>query len=737
MRAPVAGTLISSAKSILRDRSEIGCTSLIRWQDHLFLYRQLKNSSLPATSATFPPVLKACANLELFDHGESIHADVIKMGFASYSSTCNTIMSLYIKRGATYCALNLFGEMPQRDSISWNVIIHGLSSCGDSEAGMGFFRQARTLGFEPNVATLVLAIQASWKLNDVDEGLKLHDLVLKNGFLADVSVQNSMISMYAKVGDIDSARRVFDEITEKDVISWSSLIGGYVQNGQAVLALQLFRDMSSECDMDELTAASVLQACSFAEDVHQGSSFHCHLIRKGIEHDLFVQNSLIDMYSKCNDVDSARNIFDMMSDRNSVSWNTMVSGLLRNERHQEAVALFNSMKKGGVLIDEVALVNLMQSCKKLNQVIWCKCIHSMIIKKEFASSTIVLNNLMDAYVKCNGVELAAKLFNRMESRNVISWSIIIAGFARNGQPDKAIANFIQMWLAGEQLNPVAMLSVLEACAVAAELKLSKSAHGIVLRNQFASDLSIGTAILDMYAKCGDVSSARKVFESTVEKNVTTWNAMIGAFGMNGCPRASLVVFSEMVSQNVKPNEVTILAVLSACSHGGLVEEGLSIFKSMTSDPSLRATVEHYSCVVDMLGRAGDLEGALEVIERMPEAGPAAWSSLLSACRSRGNCKVGQNAAARILELEPSNPAGYLLTSSMYAKDGSVDEMARTRLLLRKKGVKVIGGYSLVRIDGKAHKFVSWDGSHPQSKEVYSMIEFLHNCMRLSDKNDFL
>ncbi|WOL13437.1 pentatricopeptide repeat-containing protein [Canna indica] len=588
-------------------------------------------------------------------------------------------------------------------------------------------------------AKLLRHCKASWKLDDVDEGLNLHCLVIRNCFLSDVSIRNSLLSMYANFGDMDSAQGIFDEATKRDVITWSSLIGGYAQSGEAIVALQLFKEMYNKwgIDMDGLTAVSVLQACCITEDILLGSLFHAHLICKGFEDDLFVGNSLIDMYSKCHNIDSAYIVFDMMTERNTVSWNSMMSGLVHNEKYWEAVALLDSMRKAGVQVDDVTLVKLLQSCKKLNQEMWCKCIHSVVIKKQARFNIVVFNNLLDAYGKCNNMELSMQLFRRMESRNVVSWSIIIAGFVHIGQPDKAISFFREMWLTGEQPNSITMLGVLEACAAVAELKLSKCAHGIIVRNELTNDLTIGTAVLNMYAKCGEVKAVGKVFDSLPQRNVISWNAMVGALGMNGCAQAALAAFREMESEHVKPDEVTFLATLSACSHGGLVEEGLSIFQRMTMDPSIQPSVEHYSCVVDMLGRAGDIKGALEVIKRMPEGfeAPAAWGSLLSACRSYGNYEVGQNAASRILELEPLNSASYLLASSMYAKGGSMDDMVQTRLLMKKRGVKVNSGYSLVHVGQKPHKFVSWDGSHPQSEDIYFMVELLHNFMFLDRENN--
>ncbi|XP_008781371.3 pentatricopeptide repeat-containing protein At2g17210 [Phoenix dactylifera] len=741
MRISLGTTLLSYPKIVNRDLLLREFASRKQWQEVLLHYHKIRRAALPPHPDIIPPIFKACASLQSVKEGISIHADVIKMGFESCTSISNTVMSFYIKCGMTDSAMSLFDDMMNKDSVSWNVIIHGFLSHGEFEAGLSLFNQAKVSNFEPNVSTLVLVTQACWKLDAIEEGWNVHGLVIKNGFSHDVEVQNSMLCMYAKCRELVSARRLFDEMGARDVISWSALISGYAQSGEAAGALQLFREMSNEgtVDIDGLAVVSVLQACGGVGDIKQGRSIHGHLIRRGFEADLFVGNALVDMYSKCHDVGSATMAFNLMPHKNTVSWNSILAGLVQNEKYMEALSLFDLMRTG-VESDEVTLVALLRLCKKLGQAFWCKCIHAMVIRRHFVSNELLLNSLLDAYAKCDLMELALKLFRRMKKRNVISWSVIMAGFAHCGKPDEAVAFFSEMQLAKEKPNSVTILSLFEACAVSAELKLSKCAHGVAIRNGLVDDLVVDTTLLDMYAKCGDLNASKKVFQRMPERSVSSWNAMIGALGMNGRPCEALATLHEMESDNVKPNGVTMLAVLSACRHGGLVEEGFSYFQRMLRDPLLQPSLEHYSCVVDMLGRAGDLVGALEVIKSIPdglEAGPAAWGALLSACRSHGNYELGRWAASRVLELEPFNSAGYLLTSSMYAKGGSIDGSAKIRLLMKEKGMRIVSGYSVLHVGRKAHKFVSWDGSHPQSKEIYSMVELLHSHLKWTEKHDCL
>lgn len=714
-----------------------GFASTEQSQDAISQYKQIKKASSLITSDVIPPTFKALASTQSLKQGTSLHADVIKMGFDSSTSSSNSIISFYSKCGMMSSALRTFDGMACRDSVSWNALIHGFLSRDDYEFGLRLFMEARVSNFAPNVSSLILVVHACWRLQAACEGRNVHGYITKIGFLAS-SVQNSLLNMYVKFQDMDCAQKLFDGMSDRDVISWSSLISGYAQSGSPEDALRLLRSMYTEdgIKMDGLVAVSVLQACTNAEDIDRGRLVHGHLMCGGFEGDVFVGNSLVDMYSKCHDLDSALRFFNGMLSTNVVSWNSIIAGFVHNEKYFEAIALFDSMQRAGIEVDEVTVVNLLHACKRLGLASCCRCVHAVVIRRCLLND-FVLNSLLDAYSKCSLMEQALKLFDRMDRRDVISWSTMIAGFARCGKPDEAIALFQAMQLAKETPNSITALSLIEACAVSAELMSSKSAHGWAIRNHLIHDQAVGTALIDMYAKCGEPNSSKKVFDQLPAKNIFAWNTMIAALGMNGCAREALAVLRTMELRNVKPNGVTIVSVLSACSHGGLIQDGLSYFQKMLEDPSIQPSSEHYSCMVDMLGRAGDLEGALDVIKKMPkgvEAGPSAWGALLSACRSHGNLELGQHAASRVIELEPESSTGYLVSSSMFAKGGLAGNMAKMRGLMRERRLKIVSGYSLVHVEQKAHKFVVWDESHPRSEEIYPIVQYLHDCMKQASKN---
>ncbi|KAK9287215.1 hypothetical protein L1049_015628 [Liquidambar formosana] len=709
-----------------------------KWQEVFSHFQEMKKAEvqLPDPSV-FPSILKACSHLS-FRHGTSIHACLIKQGLESFKSIGNSTMDFYMKSAALDSALAVFDCMRNRDSVTWNIMIHGQLDLGLSGKGLWWFMQGRIAGFEPNISTLVLVIQASRNVGAIFEGFKMHGYIIQSGFWVIPSVQNSLLSMYADI-DMEDAKELFDEMCDRDVISWSVMIGGYVQNDEAQFALSLFRVMVSEAGIepDGVTIVSVLKACSNLGDISMGRLVHRFVICRGFYYDLFVGNALVDMYCKCNDVDSAYEVFNEMPQRNNVSWNSLFSGFVRNERHSEVLSLFDSMGKEGIKADEVTLVNLLQSCKYFMDPFKCKLIHSTIIRRGYELNELVLNSLIDAYAKCNLVELAWKLFGAMKSRDMVSWSTMIAGFTHCGKPDEAIAVFKEMNQAQEKPNAVTVLNLLEACSVSADLKRSKWAHCVAIRRGFLGEVAVGTAILDMYSKCGAIEASRKAFDQIPHKNIVSWSAMIAGYGMNGLAHDALALLANMKMHGLKPNAVTTLCVLSACSHGGLVDEGLSFFEEMVQDHGVELRVEHYSCMVDMLGRAGKLDSAMDLIKKIPEGltGASAWGALLNACRSYRNKELGAGAVARVLELEPSNSAGYLLASNLYAASGLWVDAARMRLLVKERGLRVVAGFSLVHVDNKACRFVAGDESHPRAKEIHGAVQHLHWCMKMDEMDD--
>ncbi|KAL9671131.1 hypothetical protein QQ045_008697 [Rhodiola kirilowii] len=682
-----------------------------RWKDVFLLYRESKRSGVQFTDHTvYPSVVKASSALS-FEHGTSVHACLLKQGLDSFTSVANSAMDFYTKFGKLELAMNVFDKVVNKDSVSWNIIIHGGFSSGDFSDGLRWFCKARVAGFEPNVSTLVLAVQAFRKSGDVVGGMKLHGYLIQIGVLGLLSVQNSLLGLYSEV-DMGAAGKLFDEMPERDVISWSVMISGFVTRNEAQMALLLFHDMlcCGSCEPDEVTVLGALKACANLGNATMACLVHRIAICRGFDGDVYVGNSLVDTYSKCGNVDSAIEVFNQMPLWNIVSWNSLLSALVSNGKYPESLLLFEKMGREGKDLDEVTVVNLLQMCKYSADPIQCKSVHGHVLRRAMECNPLVLNSLLDVYARCNVIDSTWSLFSGLERKDVVSWSTMLVGFTNCGRPDEALVLYRSMVEAEVIPSAVTILNLINACSLLSEQK-SKWAHGIAIRKSFAEEVPVGTAILDMYAKCGLIESAKKAFNQIRDKNIISWSAMITAYGMNGRTHDALALHAQLKLHGPKPNAVTYLAALSACSHGGMVQEGLSIFTKMVQANDPEPGTDHYSCMVDMLGRAGSLEIALDLIKAMPaklKVSPSLWSSLLSACRSHGNFKLIPKVVSQLLELDPSDSAGYLLASSIHAANGTWEDAARLRSLAKKRGAKAESGYSLVHVDNKAFRFLAGD-----------------------------
>ncbi|KAF8105289.1 hypothetical protein N665_0160s0023 [Sinapis alba] len=713
-----------------------------KWREVLSCYSEIQTSGTQLNDPfLFPIVFKACAKLSWLPQGRCIHAGLYKRGFESFVSVGNSVTDFYTKCGDLCSATRAFDSMTSRDSVSWNVVVFGFLDHGFEEEGLWWFWKSRVWGFEPNVSTLVLVIHAYRNLRWYVDGEKIHTFMIRTGFCGVSSVKNSMLSLYGECDSL-SARKLFDEMSERDVISWSVMIRSYVRSQEPVRGLKLFREMVREAktELDSVTVTSVLKGCAVLEDVNMGRSVHGFSIRKGfVLGDVFVRNSLIDMYSKGFDVDSAIRVFDETTCRNIVSWNSILAGFVHNQRYEEALKMFGLMRKEAVEVDEVTLVSLLQVCKFFEQPLPCKSVQCVMIRHGYESNEVALSSLIDAYTSCCLVDYARTVFESMAYKDVVSCSTMISGLARSGRPYEAISIFCEM---KDKPNAITLVNLLDACSVSADLKKSKWAHGIAIRRGLATaDISVDTSIVDAYAKCGAIEVARRAFDLVPSRNVVSWTVIISAYAINGLPERALASLEEMKREGYTPNAVTYLAVLSACNHGGLIKQGLMIFKSMVEDHNKKPSLQHYSCLVDMLSRAGEIDTAMELIKNLPEdmrPGASAWGSILSGCRNRlKNGMITTEALAEVLRLEPLCSSGYLLASSVFAAEKSWEDVASMRRLVKERNVLVVAGYSTVLEGTMSRRFLAGEKLNQSDCEINNVVQSLHRCLTLENTMEWI
>eukprot|EP01018_Ginkgo_biloba_P008642 Gb_28779 [translate_table: standard] len=724
------------------------------FDEGLKLFRVMQLTGMKPNSDTFTSVLSACTNLRALHEAKEAHEYMIRSGFLSNLFVENTLVDMYAKCGFIEDARQVFDKMPRRDAVSWNAMIAGYAQTGHVDDALKLFQKMP----EPNVI--------SW---------------------------TTMIAGYTQHGYVEEALILFQKMPELNVVSWTAMIAGYSQNGHFYEALKLFREMQlTGVKPTSDTFAGILPACANSESLDGGKEIHENIIRSGFQSDVFVGSALVDMYAKCRCLKSARQVFDKMNKPDLVSWNTMIVGYAQNGDVQEALNLFqkmpernpvtwNAMIAGyaqnghfndtlnlfrqmhvtGVKPNSDTFASVIQACANLEALPMGKEVHKDIIVRGFQIDVFVGSALVDMYAKCRSIENACQVFEKMPQRNVVSWNAMIAGYAKNGHVDEAlkifqkmpkqnvvswtamITGYVQNGLFGETLklfqqmrqtdmkpNSETWATVLSTCANLAALHKGEEVHEDIIRNGFHSDILLGNALVDMYSKCGSLDHACLVFEKMPRRNVVSWTAMIVGYAMHGWGKQALQLFKQMQHSGIKPDHVTFVGVLSACCHAGLVDDGWQYFNCMSQDYHITPALEHYCCMVDLLGRAGRLDEAHDFIIKMPiKPDASVWGSLLGACRIHSNIELGESVAERLFESDSKNAAHYVLLSNIYAMAGRWNDAEKVRQLMKDRSVKKMPGCSWIEVNNKVYAFLVGDKSHPQTQKIFEKLETLSGQMK--------
>ncbi|XP_019455083.1 PREDICTED: pentatricopeptide repeat-containing protein At1g06140, mitochondrial-like [Lupinus angustifolius] len=473
---------------------------------------------------------------------------------------------------------------------------------------------------------------------------QLHSHLIINGLHKELFYGSHLTNTYIKLGSLPLASKAFNHITTKNLHSWNTIISGYSKHGFYSYVLKLFNKMRSEGNgIDSFNLVYATKACQRLKLLPNGVLIHCLAIKSGFEGDLFVVPVILEMYALLDSLSDARKVFDQYSCRSSVLWGFMIKGYLKFSQESEVFGLFYDMTSCfGFRWDSFTMEGLVRACANVSAGREGKASHGVCVKNNLLVNFCLLTSVIDMYMKCGIIHYAMRLFEEAsDSKDVVLWSAVINGCAKTGRFLEAMSVFKRMMENSIMPNPVTFSSVILACSGVGSLMKGKSVHGFVIRNMVELDVVNYTSLLDMYAKCGRVETAYRIFRTMPTKNVVSWTAMINGYAMNGLYSDAISIFDQMtqkstcvISEKHTPNSITFVSALSACRHRGMVQEGWRIFKSM-KDYAISPTEEHYACMVDVLTRAGQYNAALSFISDMPmpiKPGRNVWEALLSACR---------------------------------------------------------------------------------------------------------
>ena len=656
---------------------------------------------------TFPFVLKSCADNLSVQKGREIHGVVFKLGFDSDVFVGNTLLLFYGNCGTLKDVKRVFDEMPERDAVSWNSIIGVFSVRGFYAEAIHLFCEMNLRSrFRPNMVSVVSVLPVCAGLEDGVMGGQIHCYVVKTGLDSQVTVGNALVDVYGKCGYVEDSRRVFDEISERNGVSWNAIITSLAYLGRNQDALEMFRLMiDGGVRPNSVTLSSTLPVLVELKLFDSGKEIHGFSLRFGLESDIFVANALIDMYAKSGRSLQALNVFNQIGEKNIVSWNAMVANFAQNRLESAAVDLVRQMQADGEIPNSVTFTNVLPACARIGFLRPGKEIHARAIRIGSSVDLFVSNALTDMYAKCGCLNLARRVF-KISLRDEVSYNILIIGYSQTTDCSESLSLFLEMGIKGMELDVVSYMGVISACANLAALKQGKEIHGLAVRKHLHTQLFIANSLLDFYIKCGRIDLASKVFHQIPSRDTASRNSMILGYGMLGELTIAIDLFEAMKEDGVEYDSVSYIAVLSACSHGGLVEEGKKYFEHMHVQ-NIKPTQMHYACMVDLLGRAGLVEEAVELIESLPSEPDAnVWGALLGACRIHGNIELAHWAAEHLFKLKPQHSGYYSVLSNMYAEAGKWDEANQVRELMKSRGAKKNPGCSWVQIDNQVHAFVA-------------------------------
>ncbi|WOL07190.1 hypothetical protein Cni_G15928 [Canna indica] len=618
--------------------------------------------AVPPDLRAYGFLIQRCAEEGRLREGQHLHARLVALGVVPSNFLASKLISLYSRCGRLPDARRMFDQIPCRNLFAWNSMLLAYALHGHGSHALRLFSSIPT-SLPPDAFTISALLKSLSSLPASSAHRAAHALALRHGLVHDIFVSNGLITSYAYADDLGCARRLFDAMPHRDIVSWNSMISGYSQSGHYQECLQLYREMAAGSDgvlPDAVTVLSVLQACSQMKDLVSGLEVHRFVVEHGIELDRTGWNSVIGFYAKCGSLDYARQLFDEMSDKDGVSYSAMITG----------------------------------------------------------------------YMSYGLVGPAIDLFRQALDPVLSTWNAVIAGLAQNNRHDQVLEFVRRMQASGFRPNAVTLSSLLPTLSFYSNLLGGKQVHGYAIRNDCDQSIYLATALVDTYAKAGFLQGARRVFQVTTGRSVVVWTAIISAYAAHGDAETTLNLFDRMLGAGIKPDDVTLTAVLSACAHAGAVEEARRIFDAMTSIHGVLPTSEHYTCMVGVLSRRGMLKEAVEFIKTMPlEPNSKTWGSVLNGAAVYGDVEIGQFAFEQLLEIEPESTGNYVLMANLFSKAGRWEKAKLVRGMMRGIGLAKPPGCSWIESGDGLHSFVARDKSNRRGKEIYAVLQGLLKLMR--------
>lgn len=675
---------------------------------------------------TLSSLIKSCENLQ---ENEIVHGVCLKLGFDAGAYLVSGLVENYAKTGDVLSAEKCFRDCSSVDNVVYTAMVCGYVWNGAFEKSKDVFVEMGSLGLELNEFSLTAVLGA---LFDAKEGEQIHGFGVKVGLLSGVynHLNNAVTNMYVRCGRKLDAVKVFDEIADPDVVSWAQRIAASCDGAEA---FELFKVLLfNGLEMNEYTMINILSVVAGERMLRPGKQIQVFCYKVGFLELVSVGNAFISMYGKCGQVDDTRHIFDDMTCRDSVSWNSLIAGYSENGFIGQAIEMFYHMRESSLQPNNYTMASILEAVSNSTSPMQAMQIHSHMIKSGFLSDDSMISCLITTYSRSSVVCESERIFSEVDKKNVVHVNALANALVYAGCHTAALEFFQTIWGSYPEVDSSTFSIILKACGAVTDLTQGRAIHCLALKARFDQDTFVESAVIDMYCKCGSIEDAEKAFSNISTDNLVAWNAMIMGYAQHGCYHEVSDLFNNMSKFGVKPDEITYLAILTSCCHVGLVREALSYLDCMFELHGVIPQLEHYACMVDLFGRVGLVEYAKKTIDQMPVPPDAhIWQILLSACNIHGNVDLGRVAASKLLELQPDNESAYVLLSNLYASSGKWNDVEKVRKEMKEKSVRKEAGSSWINVGGSTHHFYAGDTSHSRGKEIYAELTVLYEHMLAS------
>ncbi|KAL0377717.1 UNVERIFIED_CONTAM: Pentatricopeptide repeat-containing protein, mitochondrial [Sesamum radiatum] len=664
-----------------------------RPEDAVPVFQAMLRDDMKPNMITFVSLLPSSENLGCI-YVESFHAYLVKFGFEEELSVVTALLSVYAKLGNMDSAEFLFQNIRVRNLLSWNSMVSAYAGHGLWEQSLEAFRLMQKDGFVPDAISIVSLLSSCSEISATLLGKSAHAFCIRKGIDLNLNASNALLAFYCDSKELVYSFRIFDRMVDKNVVSWNTMISGCVDNGESERAMLLFHQMrQGGVNFDLVTLITILPSCHECQNPLLGLAIHSYALKTALTTDISLVNALVSMYINCGELDAARLLFDDMPDKTVVSWNAVLTGYHYQNLQKETIELFNQMIEEGQTPNYVTLLNVLPACHTLPQ---GKSIHSYIIRRMIPLETPLLTSLMIMYARLENLTSWLKLFHIGDKTSISLWNTVISANLLSKDGSMAFSFFCELLRNKIEPDDVTVLNLISACVHLKNLYISNSVLRYLVRKGFDKHVAISNALIDMYAKCGNISCARMLFEALAQKDTISWSVIINGYGLHGDVEAALAVYAQMKLIGLKPDKATYLSILSACSHGGFVEQGRKIFNSMIHEDGVYPGLEHYACMIDLIGRTGHLDEAYELVKNLPHK-PSSniLGSLLGACLSHGNYQLGEEIGRLLIDMNPKDSGSYVILHNIYAAAGKWVDANNVRLAMEQNQFSKSPGVSLL------------------------------------------